>query len=73
MRVILQNKSTHLYFQDGNKWTPDPSLAKDFVNVKIASHFVQGFRQVPLDVVMDLGDYTYNMRLLSTVRKSVSP
>ncbi|EEF60383.1 hypothetical protein [Pedosphaera parvula] len=71
MRVILQNTKTLLYYQATEAWTPDPALAKDFVNMKIASYFVQGMKAGTVDIIMDLGAYTYNARLLSTMKKSV--
>jgi hypothetical protein len=69
MRVILQNTRTLLYYQDTSAWTADPSKARDFVSMQIASDFIKRFKPGTLDIIMDLGAYTYNARLLSTIKK----
>lgn len=51
MRVLLQQKTTALYFKDGSVWTPDPAQATDFLSSTkaidfCASHKISGVQLV---------------------------
>jgi hypothetical protein len=44
MRTLLRNRVTGLYFQGPDRWTSDPTSARDFKLIDRALEFIETFR-----------------------------
>jgi hypothetical protein len=52
MRVMLQNSKSLLYFQNANRWTPDPDEARDFRQVHRASKFKKQHHLANMEIIL---------------------
>ncbi len=68
MRVLLQDRSSKLYFKWEDEWVLDSRMAADFTNTSHALHSAVRHRHLPLDIVLKFDDPCYDLRIPITRR-----
>jgi hypothetical protein len=64
MRVVLQDRDSHLYFRLPDEWTHEADRATDFGKMMKALEAARPINQVRLDIVLLFGDEReYDIRL----------
>jgi hypothetical protein len=66
LRVILQDRQTHLYFCGEDGWTAKIDRALDFKRTALAIQFVHTARMANLDLVLNFGDPKGDIRLAAS-------
>jgi hypothetical protein len=55
MRTLLRNTATGLYFQGPDKWTGDPSQARDFKMIDRAIQFIETWSLRDMELAFAFG------------------
>jgi hypothetical protein len=55
MRVVIQDRESHLYFRRSDRWTANVDQATDFEHIHLAREFAREARLPNMDVVMIFG------------------
>ncbi len=63
MRIVLQQKSSGLYFADVNAWVRNSSQAMDFVSSSAASEFCALNHLAGLQIVLKFDEQAYDIVL----------
>ena len=63
MRILLQQTKTNLYFQDIGTWTPDASVAMDFLTSTAAIDFCVANKLRAIQLVLKFEEQRYNIVL----------
>ncbi len=63
MRILLQQTTTSLYFKDIGSWTPDASVAMDFLTSTAAIDFCVANKLKAVQLVLKFEEHRYNIVL----------
>jgi hypothetical protein len=63
LRILLQDRESHLYFKCDEEWTPEIKQARDFGQVLNAATFVRENKLANADVLICFDDPGYDVRI----------
>jgi len=63
MKILLQQKHTHLYFVEDCVWTKASSEARDFTGYDQAIAFAKDHKLANVQIVLKFADHPYDIRL----------
>ena len=62
-RIVLQKRDSRLYARKADDWTPEITQAAQFNSVLEAVNFARTVKDTGLDVLMDFGNPSLDIRL----------